>query len=232
MKRFLFMLAVCAVLGTSALAVPTITVTRTPGTYPVAPLSGEFTITPNADLQAITGETGLFQSFCLEVNERLNPFGGVYEVMVNDEAVLGDGRWPLEPAGSEGGDLLDPRTAYLYTEFRAGTLAGYDFAGPTRAASALALQTAIWHLEGESTPGGVDWKDLGVLSPEGQVFVSAASAAGWTDIGNVRVLNVFTNLDDKGVHQDLLVMVPSPGAILLGSIGAGLVGWMRRRRSF
>jgi hypothetical protein len=227
MKRFLCWVLLGLIVASPALAVPSVVVSRTPGTYPVAPLSGEFTLIPNAELQVITGGAPSFQSFCIEAHESVT-VGNTYDVAVNNKAILGDGLRPGELPAPGGGDLLSPESAYLYTEFRGGTLAGYDYTpGGGREGSALSLQTAFWYLEGE-----VGYQDIGALSPQAQAFIAAAQASGWTTIGGVRVLNLFAGTTGKEIYQDMLTMtVPVPGGMLLGAIGACLIGWLRRRRT-
>ena len=121
-RKILFLALISAFLAINANAVMTVNIDRLNGYW--AGNGGEFTLTP---VTPIPGNPVAWQTFCLEETEYVNIPGYNYYMTIDPYAINGGG--PLHGAtinlpGGKTADPLDVRTAYLYTQFRNGTLSG------------------------------------------------------------------------------------------------------------
>lgn len=234
------MLAAPAVADFSNPALP-VSITRTTGYY--SGDGGEFTITPGVALanqvllgthSDLAGGTS-WQTFCVERNEYVN-VPGSYFADINTFSAAGgvSGQDGYNGPNGVSSDSLDPRTAYLYQNFRLGTLLTSYGYGPSRSGDAGALQNAIWYIEGEvSSLSGkaITYYDEAVAATLLGTFYDGSlpnGVATWTGLGDVRILNLWDHADHTGFHQDQLTLVPTPGAALLGVIGLSLISRSRR----
>ena len=161
-----------------------------------------------------TGES--FGTFCVETDEYVTLSGREYNVVLNTVAIGGG-------ANADDFDPLDPMSAWIYTqwmtqsEIHVNNALG-DFYIYHDDAGANLVQRALWDIEEEgdySSFTGVD------------ALIEEARLAGWTDIGNVRVMNLYT---PSGLYaQDQLTLVPVPATILLGLLGLGVGSWKVRK---
>jgi len=239
MKVCLFGVAVVMMLVPTAMAGPidtgSIDITRLQNMYSGG--GGEFNITPTSGLLGIRwsdyvdGKTKNvnptigkdFESFCLEESEFVT-IPGSYNAKINYVgAVLGGGGDKVK-INNVWTDPISLGTAYLYSQFAAGTLSGYNYTvGAGRVTSAAALQNAIWYLEGE---GGVNNSFVTLVATKfGTLAAAMANANG---AYHVAVLNLTTGTG--GLAQDQLVMAPEPASLLL--FGIGLLGAATLRRKF
>jgi hypothetical protein len=168
----------------------------------------------------IVGTTDSFLTFCLQ-SERPLDFGPEYTIAgITDYAY-----WEDDNRGGDtitGRDPISSQTAWLYTQFRNGTLAGYN--GTTGAMDSL--QWAIWVLEDEepSVPAGA-WRPLALQ------FINEANQAvanGFTGLGDVRVLNL-VSWDGVDI-QDQLALVTTPEPPTIALLLCGLFGLAVTRR--
>jgi hypothetical protein len=208
---------------------------------------GEFTLTPSTtptslnplgvtlDYAGVTrniGQSGSFQTFCIEENEYIYPYNRPAQGTLSDAAIYGGvgGR-----VGSPGNtyDPLSVGTAWLYKQFAEGTLDGYDYTTVDgRHASASQLQQAIWWLEEEVN---LDHPAQNIFAAQvlaiygGEVGARAnnVDSTGHRQIG-VMVLNL-TYDDGQSVGQDQLVSIPDGGMTLM-LLGLGFSGLAVIRR--
>ena len=160
-----------------------------------------------------------FQTFCIESQITFHN-GGTYNYTVS--------------ATDHAGHPLTWGAAWLFAQFTAGTLPGYDYTfGSGRMNSAGALQAAIWDLQLQTVPSG-----FGVLSVQTGIDLglanTAAIAAGHlaSDPANGAFnVDILSLSDANGAPvQDWLAVPDSSTTIAL--LGFVLVGIESVRRKF
>jgi PEP-CTERM motif len=182
---------------------------------------GEFTI--------VVDPTTSFVTFCLQMTEYIN-FTSAFNVDAISTFAISDS--VANGGDASGKDYLSAQTAFLYTEFRQGTLSGYSYSGPNHVTSANNLQYAIWMFE----------QELPTIASNPFVMLanSAVSSGTWSGIGNVRVMNLsWTNPSRNHEEaQDQLMLVPGrditevpePASLILFGSGVSLAAMARRRQ--
>lgn len=239
MKKILIFGVLCMSLAIPAMADMQVNVTYDTTQYSGAVdgvIGGEFRATPigwSGNLSLYDSKTKTdttFQTFCIERKEYFTA-GTTYGVDLRVEAMAGGGNdGPIGPAG---GDPISVGTAFLYQQFATGQLTGYNYTyGSGRTTTAGELQIAFWILEDEDIGPSYSMADWIVTALKAE-FGATSTLADWqadnykaTSPYAVMVMNLHNS--PQGV-QDMLVLVPVPGAMLLGFLGLGYAG-MRLRK--
>ncbi|WP_404422132.1 VPDSG-CTERM sorting domain-containing protein [Nibricoccus sp. IMCC34717] len=228
-KLKLLSLAVASIFVVASASAAQVKIIRggdTSGYTKVVPLDSDFSWINNSYVAGLTSKVDAaskmngFGAFCLEANEHFAN-KGVYTAVLNDRAIMGGIGWS--------GDPISVGTAWLVKTFAVGALDSYGFVYGNSTAT-LALQRAIWFLEGESGGQNNSWVAL-LVGKFGSVANAKADYTG----NQVKVLNLWGNVSQEARStnlefiQDQVVYVPDM-ASTLGLFGVALLGVAALRR--
>jgi len=234
-KEYVLGLCMMAVLSYGSNAFGSLTVTLSQNAYSSGS-GGEFNaVTTGASYlgdyspSAVVGSG--FETFCIDTSH--NWYGGVtYNYTLGSTTT------------ATSGNQISSGTCYLYSQFAAGTLTGYNY-GAGRLTTAGELQNTLWALEGEISSTGIFVSSNPFYNDLIAAFGTIASAeanAGANNYG-VQVMELSTAAGSVGQSQLVEIQalqsheassVPEPstvvaGVLLLVPLGVAIFRQPRRQ---
>jgi hypothetical protein len=188
----------------------------------------------------LTGYTTPASTYCIESQIHFN-LGTSYWASVDPRAFAG---------GQINGDPVSDVTENTYgnwllqNDTGAHNLGFADLAAMNSAAGQTAISQAIWWAEGES--GGVKNSVANLMLAALGYNVNTATPGSLNAATHVQALNLWTfgdsqttqngitgwwasDMQSQLIKTSAFIPVPLPGAALLGLLGLGTVGWVKRR---
>jgi hypothetical protein len=215
MKRVLLTLMLCALMATPALAAPTLDFSKVgSGGWAFDTSTSTFSYNQPIEVDYSYLHPG-------------DPIEGTF-IYLPDMVVSGSsGAWTLTPTGP-GTITIETASDGSGTVLLSGTVGSGDL-NPTGQAATAYTPFSIADITWTALNNTIGSLTLPALYNNGGADLNLGFSGGPT---------TFEDMIDgtlSGTYNDGLtgsITIPAPGAIILGSIGVGLVGWLRKSRTF